>query len=162
MGDYGYYIYAFPDGKVDNPSDKFTPFGNKRSIVLGFEIKYEQVGDISEARDAFGIEIKPLFRREYATLMANGINEVGIGDYSEWHESSRNIINFRTDVFTHQMTCVLADGANKNFGPVFPVPHYERSSLPRRFDRDTEVELLRGILAYFTVILNKTVRKCEM
>lgn len=81
MGDYGYYIYAFSDGKFDNPSDKFTPFGDKRSIVLAFEIKYEQVGDISEARDAFGIEIKPLFRREYATLMVNGINEVGIGDH---------------------------------------------------------------------------------
>lgn len=146
MGDdYGYYIYTFPDGKFENSSYEFTSFGNKRSIVLGFEIKYEQVGDISEARDSFSIEVKPLFQREYATLMPDGINEVGIGDYSKWQESSRDTINFRKDVFTNQMTCVLADGVDKNSGLVFPVPHYELSSGDFYFD-DVDVFYLTDLV----------------
>lgn len=143
--DYGYYIYTFPDGKFENPNGKFTSFGNMRSIVLGFEIKYEQVGDISEARDSFSIEIKPLFQREYATLMPDGDNDVGIGDYSKWKESSRDTINFRTDVFTYQMTCVLADGVNKNSGLVFPVPHYDFSSDDFYFD-DVDVFYLTDLV----------------
>ena len=123
--DYGYYIYTFSDGYFHTPSGSFTSHGNMRSIVLGFEIKYEQVGDVDGARDGFGYWIQPVFQREYATLMPNGSNEVGIGDYTQWNELSRTTMGFRQDVFTYTMDCVLSDGASKSDGIVVPVPHYE-------------------------------------
>lgn len=122
--DYGYYIYTFPDGMFEIPSGNFESYDNLRSIVLGFEIKYEQFGDASDARDGFSYSIKPVFQREYATLMPDGINEVGIGDYSGWNDFSRTTMTFRKDVFTHTMACALTGGATKNAGIVFPVPTY--------------------------------------
>ena len=126
--DYGYYIYTFPDGKYGSGDWIFESFGNKRSIVFGFEIKYERIGDVDEARDGFGYFIRPLFQREFATLMPNGTNDVGIGDYSQWNEYSRTTLSFRQDVFTYAMSCALADGVSKNEGIVLPVPNYVRSS----------------------------------
>ena len=126
--DYGYYIYTFPDGIFDSASRIFESFGNKRSIVLGFKIDYGRVGYATNAQDGFSYEIKPVFQREFATLIPNGTNEVGIGDYSQWNEYSRTTLSFRQDVFTYAMSCVLADGINKNEGIVLPVPQYTAST----------------------------------
>ena len=126
--DYGYYIYTFPDGIFDSASRIFESFGNKRSIVLGFKIDYGRVGYATNAQDGFSYEIKPVFQREFATLIPNGTNEVGIGDYSQWNEYSRTTLSFRQDVFTYAMSCALADGVSKSEGIVLPVPNYVRSS----------------------------------
>lgn len=126
--DYGYYIFTFPDNKFGSEHGSFESLDNKRSIVLGFEIKYEPEGTVSDALDGFSYTIKPIFQREFATLIPNGTNEVGIGDYSQWNEYSRTTLSFRQDVFTYAMSCALADGVSKSEGIVLPVPNYVRSS----------------------------------
>ena len=126
--DYGYYIYTFSDIKFGSEHGSYESLGNKHSIVLGFEIKYERIGNVAEAQDAFGYKIKPVFQREFATLIPNGMDRVGIGDYSQWDENSRTTSSFRQDVFTYAMSCALADGVSKNEGIVLPVPQHSNSN----------------------------------
>lgn len=125
--DYGYYIYTFLDGIFDGFVGDFTAYGNMRSIVLGFQILYASIGETTYALDGVAYRIAPVFQREYATLMPNGVNDVGIGDYSQWLDYSRTTLAFRQDVFTYTMSCELTSGASKSSGLVFPVPHYSLS-----------------------------------
>ena len=131
IGDeYGYYIYTFEDGIYE---DEWHSTGNMRSIVLGFEIRFDLFpGEESiETKDAFSYTIEPIFQREYLTLLPDGEREVAIGDFSDGGvQSSMTIDEFRSQTYNDiTINCVLDEGADVEDGLVTRVPHQIDASM---------------------------------
>lgn len=124
VGDYGYYIYTFPDRYRNADGWGHAITKNFHSFLLVFSIEYSVLNvEGSTTADGFAYEIKPLFQREYATLMPDGKDNVGLPDYSigEFNEkkSLSAIYNY---YYRHPIGCEPAEGVSREDGLVVPVP----------------------------------------
>lgn len=124
VGDYGYYIYTFPDRYRNADGWGHAITKNFHSFLLVFSIEYSVLNvEGSTTADGFAYEIKPLFQREYATLMPDGKDNVGLPDYSigEFNEkkSLSAIYNY---YYRQSIGCEPAEGVSREDGLVVPVP----------------------------------------
>lgn len=124
--DYGYYIFTFEGGEYNSGWNAQL---NMRSIVLGFEIEYEAEGTLANTNNA-RYTIRPVFQREYITLIPNGGYNASIGDYSYGGaEESKEISTFLNNTFQGpSILCAPADGVGVGEGLVAPMPQRKGSS----------------------------------
>ena len=117
---YGYFIYTFDDGYVDDGD--WVQTGNMRSIVLGFDIDFSPKGQAS-TKDAFGYKIEIIFQREFVTLMPNGLGTVGLGDFNNGGaETSKTINKFLESTYKYSIGCAIQGSISNTNGLVAPVP----------------------------------------
>lgn len=124
--DYGYYIFTFEGGEY---SYGWNAQLNMRSIVLGFAIHYIADGTSANA-NAATYTIRPVFQREYITLIPNGGYNASIGDYSYGGaEESKEISAFLNNTFQGpSILCAPADGVSVGEGLVAPMPQRKGAS----------------------------------
>lgn len=121
--DYGYYIYTFADA-VDTLLSPRDYTGNMHSFLLVFTITYSvNAPNNSTTADMFSYTIKPIFQREYATLMPGGSNVVGLPDYTIGNFYDKISLDAFISMYYRQgIMCLAQDGVSLDDGLVVPIP----------------------------------------